>query len=373
MPRQRHVHRPRAERDPATGEQRADQRGQREQRQRRPAADRERALRGRRQHQQQDRTNGDRLRAPGGAAGRPGAMAVLGRDGSRCVAGLGRVSWDPAWCDAWWASFWSLVPGPGSYRRLPRPAGPGVQATDPSASSPAGVVYSIPLDSARQDASPHGHGGPGSSGPAAAGRRRGRRFRRRQHRWSGGATGSGGAYRSGAAAGRLDLGRERRGAARLRERPAGSASPLSGEAARRCSCPAASPDRSSTRPTASAPPPTSPASTPRPPPASARCRATPARRPCWRSCWRSWCWRSAAYTGVARLARASRAQPGPSRPAPRRGPVSRACSTASRSAPATAQLAAGHAAPGPSPRRERLTRHLGHAAGSSGATHQPIP
>ena len=42
--------------------------------------------------------------------------------------------------------------------------GVGVQATDPSAGSPAGVVYSIPLDSARQDASPHGHGGSSASG-----------------------------------------------------------------------------------------------------------------------------------------------------------------------------------------------------------------
>ena len=44
-----------------------------------------------------------------------------------------------------------------------------VQATDPSASSPAGVVYSIPLDSARQDASPHGHGGSGGSSGGGGG------------------------------------------------------------------------------------------------------------------------------------------------------------------------------------------------------------
>jgi hypothetical protein len=37
------------------------------------------------------------------------------------------------------------------------------QVTDPNANSPAGVVYSIPLDSARQDASPH-HGGTGVGG-----------------------------------------------------------------------------------------------------------------------------------------------------------------------------------------------------------------
>jgi hypothetical protein len=44
--------------------------------------------------------------------------------------------------------------------------GGAIQATDPSANSPAGVVYSIPLDSARQDASPHGHGGGSHSGGA---------------------------------------------------------------------------------------------------------------------------------------------------------------------------------------------------------------
>jgi hypothetical protein len=44
-----------------------------------------------------------------------------------------------------------------------------VQATDPSAGSPAGVVYSIPLDSARQDASPHGHGGSGGSSGGGGG------------------------------------------------------------------------------------------------------------------------------------------------------------------------------------------------------------
>jgi hypothetical protein len=43
-------------------------------------------------------------------------------------------------------------------------SGVGVQATDPSAGTPAGVVYSIPLDSARQDASPHGHGGSSAGG-----------------------------------------------------------------------------------------------------------------------------------------------------------------------------------------------------------------
>jgi hypothetical protein len=53
------------------------------------------------------------------------------------------------------------------------------QVTDPSADSPAGVIYSIPLDSARQDASPHhtsshsgggsGSGAGGGSGPTSGG------------------------------------------------------------------------------------------------------------------------------------------------------------------------------------------------------------
>jgi hypothetical protein len=59
--------------------------------------------------------------------------------------------------------------------------GGAIQATDPSANSPAGTVYSIPLDSARQDAAPHGHNG-GSSG-------------------SGSGTGSGGNGGSGGAGG----------------------------------------------------------------------------------------------------------------------------------------------------------------------------
>lgn len=46
---------------------------------------------------------------------------------------------------------------------------PAVQATDPSANSPAGVIYSIPLDSARQDASPHGHSGAGSGSAGGGG------------------------------------------------------------------------------------------------------------------------------------------------------------------------------------------------------------
>lgn len=49
------------------------------------------------------------------------------------------------------------------------PKGGAVQATDPSAGSPAGVVYSIPLDSARQDAAPHGHSGSHSGGPGVGG------------------------------------------------------------------------------------------------------------------------------------------------------------------------------------------------------------
>jgi hypothetical protein len=40
---------------------------------------------------------------------------------------------------------------------------PAKQATDPNANSPAGVVYSIPLDSARQDAAPHIHAAAGGA------------------------------------------------------------------------------------------------------------------------------------------------------------------------------------------------------------------
>jgi hypothetical protein len=45
------------------------------------------------------------------------------------------------------------------------------QATDPTANSPAGAVYAIPLDSARQDAAPHGtsrHSSNGSAGQGGA-------------------------------------------------------------------------------------------------------------------------------------------------------------------------------------------------------------
>ena len=55
-------------------------------------------------------------------------------------------------------------------------ASPHVYNTDPAANSPAGVVYSIPLDTARQDAAPHGHysagghgGGSGGSGAGGIG------------------------------------------------------------------------------------------------------------------------------------------------------------------------------------------------------------
>lgn len=58
-------------------------------------------------------------------------------------------------------------------------ARPRVYNTDPQANSPAGVVYSIPLDTARQDAAPHGHytvgghgggsGGAGGSGTGGSG------------------------------------------------------------------------------------------------------------------------------------------------------------------------------------------------------------
>jgi hypothetical protein len=43
------------------------------------------------------------------------------------------------------------------------------QSSDPRATSPAGVEYSIPLDSARQDAAPHGHGGAAGFGGGSAG------------------------------------------------------------------------------------------------------------------------------------------------------------------------------------------------------------
>jgi hypothetical protein len=54
---------------------------------------------------------------------------------------------------------------------------PAVKATDPHANSPAGVIYSIPLDNARQDAAPHSHavvppgggGGTGSGGTGGGG------------------------------------------------------------------------------------------------------------------------------------------------------------------------------------------------------------
>ena len=41
---------------------------------------------------------------------------------------------------------------------------PRSQATDPGAGSPAGAIYAIPLDTARQDAAPHGHHGAGVGG-----------------------------------------------------------------------------------------------------------------------------------------------------------------------------------------------------------------
>jgi hypothetical protein len=50
---------------------------------------------------------------------------------------------------------------------------PQTQPTDPNANSPAGVMYAIPLDSARQDAAPHGHtgaqGGTAGSGSGGSG------------------------------------------------------------------------------------------------------------------------------------------------------------------------------------------------------------
>lgn len=51
---------------------------------------------------------------------------------------------------------------------------PASQATDPNANSPAGAIYSIPLDNARQDGAPHGHssssgGGSGGGGGGTSG------------------------------------------------------------------------------------------------------------------------------------------------------------------------------------------------------------
>ncbi len=49
-------------------------------------------------------------------------------------------------------------------------AGSNAVRTDPSAGSPAGVIYQIPLDNARRDAAPvlpvGSHGGPGGGGSA---------------------------------------------------------------------------------------------------------------------------------------------------------------------------------------------------------------
>jgi hypothetical protein len=43
------------------------------------------------------------------------------------------------------------------------------QPTDPNANSPAGVVYAIPIESSRQDASPHGHTSQGAGGSGGSG------------------------------------------------------------------------------------------------------------------------------------------------------------------------------------------------------------
>lgn len=40
--------------------------------------------------------------------------------------------------------------------------------SDPQANSPAGTIYAIPLDAARQDAAPHGHAGSGAAGAGHA-------------------------------------------------------------------------------------------------------------------------------------------------------------------------------------------------------------
>ena len=226
-----------------------------------------------------------------------------------------------------------------------------VQATDPSAGSPAGVVYSIPLDSARQDASPHGHGGSGaggSGGGGGIGGGGGGRFRRRHDRWRHdrwrhrsrwrhdrwrhgcGSSGGGSAGGSGAAQ-RLIAPSTRRG------------EPLS-------SCPVDSPDRSSTHPTASVPPRKVPS-----------LNAPAGRRPRRRSEQRElgaaaggpargrWCWCSAATSEFAPGARRGapsslrRRSPRSSRPAPLSRPRSawttaRSTGRSGGSAPATSAV-----------------------------------
>jgi hypothetical protein len=81
---------------------------------------------------------------------------------------------------------------------------PTLPSTDPQANTPAGALYSIPLDNARQDAAPHkrhgagvggGSGGSGGGGSAGAGLI-----------GSGGGSGSGGAGTSGGAGGGTSTG-----------------------------------------------------------------------------------------------------------------------------------------------------------------------
>ena len=88
---------------------------------------------------------------------------------------------------------------------------PATQATDPNANSPAGVVYSIPLDSARQDAAPHGHSGQSGAGGGSTGSGGGGSGS------GGGGSGSGtGGGSTAAARGRKRLGRQRLRRQRLR-------------------------------------------------------------------------------------------------------------------------------------------------------------
>jgi hypothetical protein len=65
---------------------------------------------------------------------------------------------------------------------------PATQATDPNANSPAGAIYSIPLDNARQDGAPHGHSGVSGGGTGSGG-------------GGGGGTGSGGGGGGGTGSG----------------------------------------------------------------------------------------------------------------------------------------------------------------------------
>ena len=189
QPDARHEHETRAldtlrtRANPAPGcDQGADQNRQHEQRQRRPAADCERPL----------RTGGERsavaLRSLPPVQPRVAPTARCPILGLR--AGCDRLHrqlphrYDVVRMSRRAAllavlSLVCLVALPGSALAVTTPR----QGTDPNANSPAGVIYSIPLDNARQNASPHnpgagttgggesggGHSGGGGGGTAGSG------------------------------------------------------------------------------------------------------------------------------------------------------------------------------------------------------------